>query len=91
MGQPSKPDHAYIDFGRPGGRKLSSHHVGYRLNIEVFEGLNSGESFVVIDAAEMMAEVKWSINQRLRVHACMPVITLVRLCLVQKYQNRFSS
>ena len=34
MGQRSRPDRAYIDFGRPDGRKLCFNHVGYRLNIE---------------------------------------------------------
>jgi hypothetical protein len=37
MGQYSKPDRAYIDFGRPDERKSSSYHVGYRLNIGWFK------------------------------------------------------
>ena len=61
MGQPSKHDRAYIDFGKPDGRKSSSYHVGYRLNIE---RLNSGELYIyethtsplVTDAAKVMPE-----------------------------------
>jgi hypothetical protein len=69
MGQNSKPDRAFIDFGRPDGRKSSSYHVGYRL---IIEGLNYEElricethmSPLVPDEAEMIPDGQRSINQR---------------------------
>jgi hypothetical protein len=36
MGQNSKPDSGYIEFGRPDGRKSRLYHVGYRLDVEWF-------------------------------------------------------
>ena len=72
MSQHSKPDHAYIEFGRPDGRKSRIYHdIGYGLNIEWLDcgDLHISEthmSLLVSEAAKMMPDGQMSIKQRFR-------------------------